>query len=131
MKKIVKNMFSFLSALLFVFMIFFNVNILNAEIQREYSSYMDNWDKNINLASQNLRDAEKLMKSGELKKGCIKQKEASVYGVEATESLIKAFLVSGSTNDLSDLEFGLKKWRQLGQFCGRINMESTDQEISH
>ena len=36
---------------------------------------------------------------------------------EATESLIKAMRINGSSDGLENFESGLNKWRELGDFC--------------
>ena len=108
------RLFSFL---LFLFITFSNTQTLYSAPKADYELYIRDWEKNIALASQYLRDAENSMKNGDKLLGCSNQKKASLYGVKATESLIQAFIISGSMEDLSDLKSGLNKWRELGDFC--------------
>ena len=107
---------------LIALLICFSIIICNnksavAESLENYDSYMSKWDKNIALASEYLRKAEVSMKEGNPVEGCKNQKKASSYGIKATESLIKAFRISGTTDDLSVFESGLNKWKELGDFC--------------
>ena len=69
------------------------------------------------MATQYLYQAEKFLKEGNKEKGCANQKKASKYGIEATQSLIKAMKINGSTYGLANFESGLNKWRELGDFC--------------
>ena len=92
-------------------------NPVLADSQISFDDYMKIWNENIELASQGLNDAESAFKNGDALQGCVKQREAAKYGVEATESLIKAFEISGSTGDMSNLESGLDKWKELRDFC--------------
>ena len=83
----------------------------------EFKIYMQTWDDNIALASKYLKEAEKDFKQGDELQGCVNQRKASIYGIAGTESLIKAFKISGSTDDLSNIYAGLKKWKELRDFC--------------
>ena len=78
---------------------------------------MDTWNEKIKLASQYLDEAESELKNGDAIQGCIKQKKAAGFGIEATESLIKAFQVNGSQNDIENIKTGLKKGKELRDFC--------------
>ena len=62
-------------------------------------------------------DAENQFKSGDELSGCATQKKASKYGIEATKSLIKAMEDNESPEGIKNLETGLNKWRELGDFC--------------
>ena len=83
----------------------------------KYKYHLDNWNKKIKIASTSLEEAEKELKSGDAIQACLIQREAADYGIDATESLIRAFKISGSTDDLSDIKMGLKKWQELKDFC--------------
>ena len=124
-------MLKFLIALIFVLILELNADYLLADSREDYSSDLISWEKNIDVAIEYLRDAEKLLKDGDRINGCAKQKEASIYGVTATKSLITALTKNGSTDDFSDLEAGLKKWNELGDFCGKIKMKGIEYSISH
>ena len=88
-----------------------------AKEAKNYEYYMDSWNKNIALASNYLKEAETSLKSGDAIEGCIKQKKAAEFGISATESLIKAFEISKTTSDLSNIKSGLNKWKELRDFC--------------
>ena len=93
------------------------VNPLWAMPASEFDSYMQVWNEKSELASKYLKQAEKQLKLGDKLQGCKTQTLAADYGIQATESLLKAFEISGSTTDLSGLKSGLNKWRQLRDFC--------------
>ena len=82
-----------------------------------FSDYMDTWNEKIKLASEYLDQAENELKNGDAIQGCINQKKAAGFGIEASESLIKAFKVNGSQGDIENIETGLKKWKELRDFC--------------
>ena len=84
---------------------------------QDFESYMYEWNDKRELATQYLLEAEKALKEGDKTTGCTKQRKASKYGIEATESLIKAFEESASTDDLSNIIAGLNKWQELKDFC--------------
>ena len=48
---------------------------------------------------------------------CSMQREAAIYGIEAMESLIKAFKTNGSKTEMENLQAGLDKWRELRDYC--------------
>ena len=85
---------------------------------QDFESYMYEWNDKRELATQYLLEAEKALKEGDKTTGCTKQRKASKYGIEATESLIKAMKIHGSIDGLENFESGLNKWRELGDFCG-------------
>ncbi len=97
--------------------LFVHVSMATAYDAQEYNHYLDNWNQKIKLASQSLEDAEKELKDGNEMQACLNQREAAAYGIDATESLIRAFKISGSTDDLSNIKIGLKKWEELRDFC--------------
>ncbi len=78
---------------------------------------MKEWDEKRELASKYLQEAEKSLKEGDALAGCSSQREASRYGIEATEALIKAMEANGSKNEIENLKAGLNKWKELGDFC--------------
>ena len=92
-------------------------NTALAESAKEYRAYMKEWEENRELATQYLLEAETALKEGLKDLGCNKQHKASVYGIKATQSLIKAMKANGSTDGIENFESGLNKWRELGDFC--------------
>ena len=105
---------SFLACALIIFLITIHVDQVFAE---EFESYMQEWDTKRDLATQYLIDAEKALKEGDEISGCISQRKAGEYGIEATESLLKAMEMNGSTEGLQNIKSGLNKWRELRDFC--------------
>ncbi len=115
-----KNKFSsfiYKFILLIVLVTFLSAGTALASSNQDFKKYMDTWNKKIKLASEYLDEAESELKNGDAIQGCIKQKKAAGFGIEATESLIKAFQVSGSQNDIENINTGLKKWKELRDFC--------------
>ncbi len=85
--------------------------------QGDYKKYMQIWEEKRELASGYLLKAEKSFKQGDELAGCSFQQKASILGIDATESLIRAIEISGVQKDFKDLESGLNKWKELGDFC--------------
>ncbi len=113
-----KNMLTRNIIIIILIIIFFAYTpIVSANNAEKYKYYLDNWNQKIKIASESLENAEKELKNGNEIQACIKQREAADYGIEATESLIMAFKISGSTDDLSNIESGLNKWKELKDFC--------------
>ncbi len=88
-----------------------------ANEQGNYENYMNNWNEKIKLASEYLKIAETELKNGDAIQSCVNQKKAAKYGIEASKSLIKAFKENGSKEDIENIEIGLKKWKELRDFC--------------
>ena len=78
---------------------------------------MQDWTEKRELASNYLFEAEEAFKIGNELSGCATQKKASKLGIEASNSLIKAMKLNGTMDSLKDLEAGLNKWKELGDFC--------------
>ncbi len=101
----------------FVLIILLVVNPNLSFNQKSFSEYMESWDTKIELASKYLTEAESEFKAGDELTGCVTQRRAADYGIEATESLLMAFKISKTTTDLSDIESGLNKWKEIRDFC--------------
>ncbi|KGG15052.1 MULTISPECIES: hypothetical protein [unclassified Prochlorococcus] len=82
-----------------------------------FNTYLKEWDQKIKIASEYLEDAEKELKNGDAIEGCIKQRKAAEYGIQATQSLIMAFKENGSDGDINNVKAGLDKWKELRDFC--------------
>ena len=92
-------------------------HIAIASTQEDFSINMQTWNQKKELASQYLEEAENQFKNGDELAGCVAQQQAGDYGIEATESLIKAMELNGSTDGIENLRSGLNKWRELRDFC--------------
>ena len=68
-------------------------------------------------ASEKLKVIEQELKDGFRDTACERQREAAMYGIEATESLIKAFELNGSKNESDSIKAGLNKWKELRDYC--------------
>ncbi len=104
--------------LLAIILSFTLTNTAFASTQDTFGDYMKVWNENIDLAREYLKNAENEFLNGDALQGCVEQRKAAGYGIKATQSLIKAFEVNGSTDDLSGVKAGLAKWEELRDFCG-------------
>ena len=68
-------------------------------------------------ASKLLKEIESDLRDGSNQRVCARQREAARYGIEATESLIKAFRKNGSKIETENFQAGLDKWRELRDYC--------------
>ncbi len=78
------------------------------------------WNEKNSLANQYLLEAKSALKNGDKVVGCRKQIIASDLGLEATESLMKAFEAIGTEEDSIALSNNLKEWKELRHFCSVI-----------
>ncbi len=106
--------------LIILFLLFYigvSPDILAADSEDAFQSYMNVWNEKRELASKYLLEAETALKEGDVLTGCAKQKIASQYGVYATESLIKAIKLKGNSQEIENLQSGLNKWKEIGDYC--------------
>ena len=104
-----------LLSLIFSFLVLTALNPVSATT--EFEIYLSDFYQKQEKASQLLKEIETDLKDGSREKVCARQREAAIYGIEATESLIKAFQVNGSKNQMENLQAGLDKWRELRDYC--------------
>ena len=105
----------FLLLFISVVLLFFSVTSVNAE--SEFEMYLSDFYQKQDKASKMLKEIETDLKGGSRDKACARQREAARYGIEATESLIKAFKTNGSISQMENLQAGLDKWRELRDYC--------------
>ena len=105
----------FFLSLIFVVLLFSSVIPVNAE--SEFELYLSDFYQKQEKASKILKEIETDLKDGSRDRVCARQREAASYGIEATESLIKAFKTNGSASQLENLQAGLDKWRELRDYC--------------
>jgi len=96
-------------------LLFFSVISVNAE--SEFEMYLSDFYQKQERASKILKEIEIDLKDGSRDRVCARQREAASYGIEATESLIKAFKTNGSKTEIENLQAGLDKWRELRDYC--------------
>jgi len=84
-----------------------------SELELNLSDFYHKQEK----ASKILKEIEMDLKDGSRDRVCARQREAANYGIEATESLIKAFKKNGSKTEIENLQIGLEKWRELRDYC--------------
>ena len=104
-----------LLSLIFSFLLFYSLIPVRAETEFEInlSEFYQKQEK----ASKILQEIETDLKDGSKDRACARQREAAIYGIEATESLIKAFKINGSKAQMENLQAGLDKWRELRDYC--------------
>ena len=104
--------------LLFLIFSFFIFNSLApVRANTEFEMYLSDFYQKQAQASQILKEIETNLKDGSREKVCSRQREAAIYGIEATKSLIRAFEVNGSKDQIENLQAGLDKWRELRDYC--------------
>ena len=101
--------------LIFSYFLFISQIPVNAET--EFEMYLSDFYQKQERASKLLKEIETDLKDGSKDRVCARQREAAHYGIEATESLIKAFKANGSNPQMENLQAGLDKWRELRDFC--------------
>ena len=105
----------FFISLTFVVLLFSSVKPVSAE--SEFETYLSDFYQKQEKASKILKEIETDLKDGSRDRVCARQREAASYGIEATESLIKAFKTNGSASQMENLQAGLDKWRELRDYC--------------
>ena len=108
-----KRLFALL--LISLFLLFSSVISVNAE--SEFEMYLSDFYQKQEKASKILKEIETDLKDGSRDRVCARQREAASYGIEATESLIKAFKINGSKTEMENLQAGLDKWKELRDYC--------------
>ena len=100
-----------------IFFIFLFFSIKPVKAQTEFEMYLTDFYQKQDRASKILKGIEIDLKDGSRESVCSRQREAAKYGIEATESLIKAFEINGSKNEMENLQAGLNKWKELRDYC--------------
>ncbi len=104
-----------LLSLFFYFFLFCTLFPVNADT--EFEIYLNDFYQKQEQASKILKEIETDLKDGSRERVCARQREAANYGIEATESLIKAFKINGSHTQIENLQSGLNKWKELRDYC--------------
>ena len=91
--------------------------VISANAESEFELYLNDFYQKQEKASKILKEIETELKGGSRDRICAKQREAARYGIEATESLIKAFNTNSSKIQMEDFKAGLDKWRELRDYC--------------
>ena len=102
--------------ILIIYFLFFSdtsVVIAESELNMQISDFYQKQEK----ASKILKEIETDLKDGSRDRVCARQREAALYGIEASQSLIKALETNGSRTQIDIIEAGLKKWRDLRDSC--------------
>ena len=103
--------------LLSLILIFLVISQNPVDAETEFNMYLSDFYQKQEQASKILKEIETDLKDGSRETVCARQREAANYGIEATESLIKAFKINGSSTQMENLQAGLDKWRELRDYC--------------
>jgi len=103
--------------LLLIFLVLFFSSVISVNAESEFEMYLSDFYQKQEKASKILKEIETDLKDGSRDRVCARQREAASYGIEATESLIKAFKTNGSESQMENLQAGLDKWRELRDYC--------------
>ena len=102
--------------LLLIYLVLFS-SVISANAESEFEIYLSDFYQKQEKASKILKEIETDLNDGSRDRVCARQREAASYGIEATESLIKAFKTNGSKTEMENLKAGLDKWRELRDYC--------------
>ena len=103
--------------LLLISLVLLFSSVISANAESEFEMYLNDFYQKQEKASKILKGIETDLKDGSRDRVCARQREAASYGIEATESLIKAFKTNGSKTEIENLQAGLDKWRELRDYC--------------
>ena len=103
--------------LLLISLVLLFSSVISANAESEFEMYLRDFYQKQEKASKILKEIETDLKDGSRDRVCARQREAASYGIEATESLIKAFKTNGSKTEMENLQAGLDKWRELRDYC--------------
>ena len=103
--------------LLLISLVLLFSSVISANAESEFEMYLRDFYQKQEKASNILKEIEIDLKDGSRDRVCARQREAASYGIEATESLIKAFKTNGSKTEIENLQAGLDKWRELRDYC--------------
>ena len=103
--------------LLLISLVLLFSSVISVNAESEFEMYLIDLYQTQEKASQILKEIETDLKDGSRDRVCSRQREAASYGIEATESLIKAFKINGSKTEIENLQAGLDKWRELRDYC--------------
>ena len=100
--------------IVYIFLLF---SLKPVKAETEFEMYLNDFYQKQDRASKILKGIEIDLKDGSKDRVCSRQREAAKYGIEATESLIKAFEINGSKTEMENLQAGLNKWKELRDYC--------------
>ena len=103
--------------LLLISLVLLFSSVISANAASEFEMYLSDFYQKQEKASKILKEIETDLKDGSRDRVCARQREAASYGIEATESLIKAFETNGSKTEMENLQASLDKWRELRDYC--------------
>ena len=100
-----------------IFSFLFFLSLIPVKAETEFEMYLSDFYQKQEQASKILKEIENDLKDGSKERVCARQREAASYGIEATDSLIKAFRINGNKTEIENLLAGLDKWRELRDYC--------------
>ena len=93
------------------------ISVISVRAESNFDINMKDFYQKQEKAIKLLRDIETDLKNGSREKVCSRQREAANYGIEATESLMKAFKTNDSITEIKNLQKELDKWHELRDYC--------------
>ena len=103
--------------LLLISLVILFSSVISINAESEFEIYLSDFYQKQEKASKILKEIETDLKDGSRDRVCARQREAANYGIEATESLIKAFKTNASKTEMENLQAGLDKWKELRDYC--------------
>ena len=113
-----------MKTLVIYFLVIYTINIhipnqVNAENKLDF--YMNDFYTKSNEAKLILKEINSEMKNGIRRKVCPRQIKAAKLGIQANESLIKAFQIAGTEPPNSSINASKETWESLLNDCKNIN----------
>ena len=96
-----------LFALLLIPLVLLFSSVISVNAESEFEIYLSDFYQKQEKATKILKEIETDLKDGSRERVCARQREAASYGIEAMESLIKAFETNGSKTEMENLQAGL------------------------
>lgn len=116
-----RNVYFFTILIFFIsgiyLLLFIKIEPISAASINEYDELMIDWDKNIAIAKGFIKEAEQSLIEGDVLSSCVSQKQASKFGIKATNSRLKAAEEIGDHDLFKRMQDGLNKWKALNDFC--------------
>tara|TARA_B100000214_G_scaffold216406_1_gene157204 strand:- start:23 stop:352 length:330 start_codon:yes stop_codon:yes gene_type:complete len=106
-----------LFSLVLILFVLLYIPVISVNAESEFDMYLSDFYQKQEKASKILKEIETDLKDGSRDRVCARQREAARYGIEATESLIKAFKTKGSITEMETIKAGLDKWKELRDYC--------------
>jgi len=91
--------------------------VLQTQAETEFDYYLNDFFNKRSEATQILKEIELEIKNGSRKNYCSRQREAAKIGLNANDSLIKAYKINGTNPPLKTIESNKNKWISIRENC--------------